>query len=126
MARILGVELPKHKRGEIGLMSIYGIGRSASGRVLRAANIPLDKKVGEWSDEETNLIRQVIEQGDYVVEGALRAEVRKAIKHHMDIGTYRGKRHRLRLPVNGQKTKNNARTRKGKRVTVANKKKVGK
>ena len=125
MVRILGVDLPSKKRGEIALTYIFGIGKSRANDVLKKANINKNKYVKEWVDEEINLIREIISKG-YKVEGDLRGEIRLNIKRLIDIGCYRGKRHRLGLPVRGQKTKNNARTRKGKRKTVANKKKVTK
>ena len=121
MARIQGVDLPKNKRGVIGLTYIYGIGRSFAKSILQQANISLDKKVEEWSDDEANKIRSIISE-KYTVEGELRAETKMSIKRLMDIGCYRGIRHRMGLPLRGQKTKNNSRTRKGKRKTVANKK----
>lgn len=125
MARIAGIDLPKNKRGEIGLTYIYGIGRSTAQRILTESGIDFNKKVQEWNDDELTKIRSFI--NDYIkVEGALRSEVQLNIKRLMDIGCYRGVRHRLGLPVRGQKTKNNCRTRKGKRKTVANKKKVTK
>ena len=125
MARIAGIDLPKNKRGVIGLTYIYGIGRSLSAQILAKAGISEDKKVSEWSDEEQNAIRNII--GDeYKVEGALRSEVQMNIKRLMDIGCYRGIRHRIGLPLRGQSTKNNARTRKGRKKTVANKKKATK
>jgi len=125
MARIAGVDLPKNKRGEIGLTYIYGIGRSTARKILDEAGIDYNKKVMDWNDEELTKIRIII--GDkYKVEGALRSEVQMNIKRLMDIGCYRGIRHRLGLPVRGQSTKNNARTRKGKKKTVANKKKATK
>jgi small subunit ribosomal protein S13 len=125
MARIAGIDLPKNKRGEIGLTYIFGIGRSTARKILTDAGIDFDKKVSEWNDDELNKIRTFI--GDKVkVEGALRSEVQLHIKRLMDIGSYRGIRHRVGLPVRGQTTKNNSRTRKGKRKTVANKKKVTK
>jgi small subunit ribosomal protein S13 len=125
MARISGIDLPKHKRGEIGLTYIYGIGRTTAQRILSEAGIDWNKKVEQWDDNELNKIRSII--NDQVkVEGALRSEVQLNIKRLMDIGSYRGIRHRVGLPVRGQKTKNNCRTRKGKRKTVANKKKVTK
>ena len=121
MARIRGVDLPKNKRGVIGLTYIYGIGPSFAKSILQEANISEDIKVQDWKDEQTNAIREII--GDrYTVEGELRAETRTNIKRLMDIGCYRGIRHRMGLPLRGQKTKNNSRTRKGKRKTVANKK----
>ncbi len=125
MARIAGVDIPDKKRGEISLTYIYGIGRSSSRYILKKAEVSFDKKTGEWSDEEANAIRNII-NNEYKVEGALKSEVQLSIKRLMDIGCYRGIRHRKGLPVRGQKTKNNARTRKGKRKTVANKKKVTK
>lgn len=125
MARIAGVDVPDHKRGEIALTYIYGIGRSTSQRILSDAGIDYDKKIGEWNDEEAGAVRTLISER-YKVEGALKSEVQLSIKRLMDIGCYRGLRHRKGLPVRGQKTKNNARTRKGKRKTVANKKKATK
>ncbi|HET6992632.1 MAG TPA: 30S ribosomal protein S13 [Bacteroidia bacterium] len=125
MARIAGIDLPKNKRGEVGLTYIFGVGRSTARKILTEAGIPFDTKVSEWNDDQLNKIRTLI--GDKVkVEGALRSEVQLHIKRLMDIGSYRGIRHRLGLPVRGQTTKNNSRTRKGKRKTVANKKKVTK
>ena len=121
MARIRGIDLPKNKRGVIGLTYIYGIGPSFSVSILDEANISHDIKVQEWTDDQANAIRAII--GDkYTVEGELRAETKLNIKRLMDIGCYRGIRHRVGLPLRGQKTKNNSRTRKGKRKTVANKK----
>lgn len=125
MARIAGIDIPKNKRGEIGLTYIYGIGRSTAQRILRTAGIDVNKKVQEWNDEEQNAIRTIIAD-EIKVEGALRTEVQTNIKRLMDIGCYRGIRHRLGLPLRGQSTKNNARTRKGKKKTVANKKKATK
>jgi small subunit ribosomal protein S13 len=125
MARISGIDLPKNKRGEVALTYIYGIGRSSAQKILNAAGVDWDKKVQEWSDEEQYKIRTIISE-NYKVEGELRSEVQMNIKRLMDIGSYRGIRHRLGLPVRGQSTKNNARTRKGKRKTVANKKKAPK
>jgi len=125
MARIAGIDLPKNKRGEIGLTYIYGIGRSTARRILSESGIDFDKKVSEWNDDELGKIRNYINDR-FKVEGALRSEIQLSIKRLMDIGTYRGTRHRSGLPVRGQTTKNNARTRKGKRKTVANKKKVTK
>lgn len=125
MARIAGVDIPDKKRGEISLTYIYGIGRSTAQKILSGAGISLDKKAGEWTDEESNAIRNAI-TNDVKVEGALRSEVQLNIKRLMDIGCYRGLRHRKGLPVRGQHTKNNSRTRKGKRKTVANKKKATK
>lgn len=125
MARISGIDLPKQKRGEIGLTYIYGIGRSTARRILGQAGVNLDKKVHEWNDTELSKIRKMINE-NIKVEGALRSEVQLSIKRLTDINCYRGIRHRLGLPVRGQKTKNNCRTRKGKRKTIANKKKVTK
>ena len=113
MARISGIDLPKNKRGEIGLTYIYGIGRSTAQRILNEAGISLDKKVSEWDDADLGKIREIIND-NIKVEGALRSEVQLNIKRLMDIGSYRGIRHRVGLPVRGQTTKNNARTRKGK------------
>jgi small subunit ribosomal protein S13 len=123
--RIAGVDIPDKKRGEIALTYIYGIGRSASKKILTKANISFDKKAGEWNDSEANAIRGIITE-EMTVEGQLRSEVQLAIKRLMDIGCYRGVRHRKGLPLRGQRTKNNSRTRKGKRKTVANKKKATK
>ena len=125
MARIAGIDLPRHKRGEIGLTYIYGIGRSTAQEILTNAKIDWSKKVGEWNDEELALVRQFINE-NLKVEGSLRSEVQLNIKRLMDIGCYRGVRHRAGLPLRGQRTKNNSRTRKGKRKTVANKKKATK
>ncbi|MFN8348416.1 MAG: 30S ribosomal protein S13 [Spirosomataceae bacterium] len=125
MARIAGVDIPDKKRGEISLTYIYGIGRSSARKILEKAGIDYDKKVTEWSDEEANAVRGII-NGEFNTEGALRSEVQLSIKRLMDIGCYRGLRHRKGLPVRGQRTKNNSRTRKGKRKTVANKKKATK
>lgn len=121
MARIAGIDLPKNKRGVIGLTYIYGIGASLSSKILAEAGISEDKKVSEWTDDEQNAIRNVISD-NHKVEGALRSEVQMNIKRLMDIGCYRGIRHRIGLPLRGQSTKNNARTRKGRKKTVANKK----
>ncbi|MBR4365965.1 MAG: 30S ribosomal protein S13 [Bacteroidaceae bacterium] len=123
--RIVGVDLPQNKRGEIALTYIYGIGRSSAGKILDKAGVDKDIKVKDWSDEQAGKIREVI-GADYKVEGDLRSEIQMNIKRLMDIGCYRGIRHRLGLPVRGQSTKNNARTRKGKKKTVANKKKATK
>ena len=123
MARIRGIDLPKNKRGIIGLTYIYGIGTSFAASILDKANVPHDIKVQDWNDEQTNAIRAVIAE-NYIVEGEMRAETKMNIKRLMDIGCYRGIRHRMGLPLRGQKTKNNSRTRKGKRKTVANKKKL--
>ena len=125
MARIAGVDLPNNKRGEIGLTYIYGIGRSSSSRILEKCGIDYDIKVGDWNDEQIALIRNLIND-EYKIEGELRSTVQMNIKRLMDIGCYRGIRHRVGLPVRGQSTKNNARTRKGKKKTVANKKKATK
>jgi len=125
MARIAGIDLPKNKRGEIGLTYIYGIGRSNAKKILVKAGIDFNKKVQDWNDEEQNKIRAIIND-DFKIEGALRSEMQMNIKRLMDIGCYRGIRHRLGLPVRGQTTKNNARTRKGRKKTVANKKKATK
>jgi len=125
MARISGIDLPKNKRGEIGLTYIYGIGRSTAQRILTEAGIDFDTKVQDWTDEQLNAIRGIIND-QIKVEGALRSEVQLNIKRLMDIGCYRGTRHRKGLPLRGQRTKNNSRTRKGKRKTVANKKKATK
>ena len=125
MARIAGVDIPNDKRGEIALTYIYGIGRSTAQKILTEAGIDWDKKVHDWNDEEQNKIRTIITD-TIKVEGELRSEVQMNIKRLMDIGTYRGIRHRIGLPLRGQKTKNNARTRKGRKKTVANKKKATK
>eukprot|EP01136_Pigoraptor_vietnamica_P033861 Opistho-1_new@97165 len=125
MARISGIDLPRNKRGEIGLTYIYGIGRATAQRILNTAGIDVNKKVQDWSDDELSAIRTMIND-EIKVEGALRSEVQLNIKRLMDIGCYRGLRHRKGLPVRGQRTKNNSRTRKGKRKTVANKKKATK
>ena len=125
MARIAGVDIPDNKRGVIGLTYIFGIGRSKAAMVLDQANVDQNKKVQDWTDDESNAIRTIISEG-IKVEGVLKSEVQLNIKRLMDIGAYRGLRHRKGLPVRGQKTKNNARTRKGKRKTVANKKKATK
>jgi len=125
MARIAGIDLPKNKRGEIGLTYIYGIGRSRAQEILTKANIDFDKKVNQWNDEEQAAIRTLINEG-IKVEGALRSETQMNIKRLLDIACYRGLRHRKGLPVRGQRTKTNSRTRKGKRKTVAGKKKAAK
>ena len=125
MARISGIDLPKNKRGEIGLTYIYGIGRSAAQKILTTAGVDFNKKVNEWNDDELTAIRTIIND-NFRVEGALRSETQLNIKRLMDIGSYRGIRHRSGLPVRGQRTKINTRTRNGKRKTVANKKKVTK
>ena len=121
--RIAGIDIPDNKRGEIALTYIYGLGRSASQRVLSEAGIDFNKKVSEWTEEESNKIRNNIST-NFKIEGDLKSEQRLNIKRLLDIGCYRGLRHRKGLPVRGQKTKNNSRTRKGKRKTVANKKKA--
>ena len=125
MARISGVDLPKNKRGEIGLTYIFGIGRSLANRILAEAEIDKNIKVQDWTDEQLGKIRAII-NAQFKVEGELRSTVQLSIKRLMDIGCYRGVRHRLGLPLRGQRTKNNARTRKGKKKTIANKKKVTK
>ncbi len=123
--RIVGVDLPQNKRGEIALTYIYGIGRSAANTILAKAGIDKDIKIKDWNDEQAAKVREII-GAEYKVEGDLRSEVQLNIKRLMDIGCYRGVRHRNGLPVRGQSTKNNARTRKGKKKTVANKKKATK
>jgi small subunit ribosomal protein S13 len=125
MARIAGVDIPDNKRGEIALTYIYGIGRRSAQAILTKVNVNWDKKAKECNDEESNAIRAAIAE-QFKIEGALKSEVQLSIKRLMDIGCYRGLRHRRGLPVRGQTTKNNARTRKGKRKTVANKKKATK
>jgi small subunit ribosomal protein S13 len=125
MARIVGVDLPKNKRGEVALTYVYGIGRSSARKILDKAGVSYDTKVKDWTDENINAIRSILNEG-YKVEGELRSSVQLSIKRLMDIGCYRGIRHRLGLPVRGQSTKNNARTRKGRKKTVANKKKATK
>ncbi|MDX5427843.1 MAG: 30S ribosomal protein S13 [Bacteroidota bacterium] len=125
MARIAGNDLPKNKRGEIGLTYIFGIGRSRAREILTEAGVDFDTKVQDWTDEQLTAIRSII-SNNYKVEGELRSETQLNIKRLMDIGSYRGIRHRLGLPLRGQRTKNNSRTRKGKRKTVANKKKATK
>lgn len=125
MARIAGIDLPKQKRGEIGLTYIFGIGRKTAQEILTEAGVDWDVKVQEWDDSQLTAIRTIIND-KIKVEGALRSEIQLNIKRMMDIGCYRGLRHRKGLPVRGQRTKNNCRTRKGKRKTVANKKKATK
>ncbi len=125
MARIAGVDLPKNKRGEVGLTYIFGVGRSSAQRILKEAGVDKDIKVSEWNDEQLGKIRAIL-NAEFKVEGELRSQVQMNIKRLMDIGCYRGIRHRAGLPVRGQKTKNNARTRKGKKKTIANKKKATK
>lgn len=123
--RIVGVDLPQNKRGEIALTYIFGIGRSSANRILEKAGVDRDIKVKDWTDDQAARIREII-SAEYKVEGDLRSEVQLNIKRLMDIGCYRGIRHRIGLPVRGQSTKNNARTRKGRKKTVANKKKATK
>ena len=123
MARIVGVDLPKNKRGEVGLTYIYGIGRSKAQKILDEAGIDRNILVKDWSDDQTTMIREIIND-NMKVEGELRSSVQLNIKRLMDIGSYRGIRHRVGMPVRGQSTKNNARTRKGRRKTIANKKKA--
>ncbi len=123
MARIAGVDIPDNKRGEIALTYIYGIGKTSAQNILTEAGVDWDKKVQDWNDDEGGKIRTIIRE-TYKVEGVLKGEVQLSIKRLLDIGCYRGLRHRRGLPVRGQHTKNNARTRKGKRKTVANKKKA--
>ena len=125
MARISGIDLPKNKRGEIGLTYIYGIGHSTARYILDTVGIDPNKKVHEWNDDELNAIRNVI-NNEFKVEGQLRSEVQMSIKRLLDIACYRGLRHRKGLPVRGQRTRTNSRTRKGKRKTVAGKKKAPK
>ncbi len=125
MARIAGVDIPDNKRGEISLTYIFGIGRSSAKSILEEAGVDVDKKVSDWTEEESGKIRSIISE-QYKVEGVLKSEVQLSIKRLMDIGCYRGLRHRKGLPLRGQRTKNNSRTRKGKRKTIANKKKATK
>ena len=125
MARIASVDIPKNKRGVVSLTYIFGIGPSRSKEILSKANVDFNKKVQDWTDKELTEIRKVV-SNDYVIEGELRSEVQLSIKRLMDIGCQRGIRHRLGLPLRGQKTKNNSRTRKGKKKTIANKKKATK
>jgi small subunit ribosomal protein S13 len=125
MARIAGVDIPDNKRGEISLTYIFGIGRKSAQKILSEAGIDWDKKAKEWNDEESNVVRSIIAER-FKIEGVLKSDIQLSIKRLMDIGCYRGLRHRKGLPVRGQTTKNNARTRKGKRKTVANKKKATK
>ena len=124
MARISGVDIPKQKRGVIALTYIYGIGKSRAQNILALAKVSEDTKVSDWTDDEPGRIREAV--GEFKIEGELRSELQLNIKRLMDIGSYRGIRHRSGLPLRGQRTKNNSRTRKGKRKTVANKKKVTK
>ncbi|HKK09211.1 MAG TPA: 30S ribosomal protein S13 [Bacteroidales bacterium] len=125
MARIAGVDLPNNKHGVISLTYIFGIGRSTAANILEKSGVAFDKKVQDWSDEEVKTIRNIINE-EFTVEGELRSEIQLNIKRLMDIGSYRGIRHRVGLPLRGQSTKNNARTRKGRKKTVANKKKATK
>jgi small subunit ribosomal protein S13 len=122
MARIAGIDIPKQKRGVVALTYIFGIGSSRAKDILEKAGVSDDKKVNEWNDDEIGKIREAV--GFFKIEGELRSEVQLSIKRLMDIGCYRGIRHRIGLPLRGQRTKNNSRTRKGKRKTVANKKKA--
>ena len=122
MARIAGVDIPDNKRGEISLTYIFGIGRRTAQYILTHSNVSWDKKVKDWNDDESNAIRTIIAE-KFKIEGALKSEIQLSVKRLMDIGCYRGQRHRRGLPVRGQHTKNNARTRKGKVMTVMNKKK---
>lgn len=125
MARIAGVDIPDNKRGEISLTYIFGIGRRSAQKILTESNVDWNKAVKDWNDDESNAVRAVIAE-KFKIEGVLKSEIQMSIKRLMDIGCYRGLRHRKGLPVRGQTTKNNARTRKGKRKTVANKKKATK
>jgi small subunit ribosomal protein S13 len=125
MARVSGVDIPDNKRGVISLTYIFGLGRSSSAKILEMAGVDADKKVSEWTDDEANSIRTVISE-NFKTEGVLKSEVQMSIKRLLDIGCYRGLRHRKGLPLRGQRTKNNSRTRKGKRKTIANKKKATK
>jgi small subunit ribosomal protein S13 len=125
MARIAGVDIPQQKRGEIALTYIFGLGRSSAQKILTEAGVEWNKKVQDWTEEEANSVRNIIGES-YKVEGVLKSSIQLNIKRLLDIGCYRGLRHRRGLPVRGQHTKNNARTRKGKRKTVANKKKAAK
>ena len=125
MARIAGVDIPDNKRGEIALTYIFGIGKSSAQKILAEAGVDVNKKVQDWSEDESGTIRTIISE-QFKVEGVLKSEIQLSIKRLLDIGCYRGLRHRKGLPVRGQKIKNNARTRKGKRKTVANKKKATK
>ena len=124
MARISGVDIPKQKRGEIALTYIFGIGKSRARNILEKAGVDVNKKVSDWNDDEIGRIRDAVSA--FTIEGELRSEIQTSIKRLMDIGSFRGIRHRIGLPLRGQRTKNNSRTRKGKRKTVANKKKVTK
>ena len=124
MARISGVDIPKQKRGEIALTYIFGVGKSRAQQILEKAGVDVNRKVSDWNDDEIGRIREAV--SEYTIEGELRSEIQLSIKRLMDIGSFRGIRHRIGLPLRGQRTKNNSRTRKGKRKTVANKKKVTK
>ncbi|MEC7568283.1 MAG: 30S ribosomal protein S13 [Bacteroidota bacterium] len=124
MARISGVDIPKQKRGEIALTYIFGIGKSRAQQILENAGVDVNKKVSDWNDDEIGRIRDAVSA--FTIEGELRSQIQMSIKRLMDIGSFRGIRHRIGLPLRGQRTKNNSRTRKGKRKTVANKKKVTK
>ncbi|MEE3020085.1 MAG: 30S ribosomal protein S13 [Bacteroidota bacterium] len=124
MARISGVDIPKQKRGEIALTYIFGIGKSRAKQILDKAGVDVNKKVSDWNDDEIGRIRDAVSA--FTIEGELRSQIQMSIKRLMDIGSFRGIRHRIGLPLRGQRTKNNSRTRKGKRKTVANKKKVTK
>ena len=124
MARISGVDIPKQKRGEIALTYIFGIGKSRAQQILERAGVDVNKKVSDWNDDEIGRIRDAVSA--FTIEGELRSQIQMSIKRLMDIGSFRGIRHRIGLPLRGQRTKNNSRTRKGKRKTVANKKKVTK
>ena len=124
MARISGVDIPKQKRGEIALTYIFGVGKSRAQQILEKAGVDVNKIVSDWNDDEIGRIREAVSA--YTIEGELRSEIQMSIKRLMDIGSFRGIRHRIGLPLRGQRTKNNSRTRKGKRKTVANKKKVTK
>ena len=124
MARISGVDIPKQKRGEIALTYIFGIGKSRAQQILEKAGVDVNKKVSDWNDDEIGRIRDAVSA--FTIEGELRSQIQISIKRLMDIGSFRGIRHRIGLPLRGQRTKNNSRTRKGKRKTVANKKKVTK
>ena len=124
MARISGVDIPKQKRGEIALTYIFGIGKSRAQQILKKAGVDVNKKVSDWNDDEIGRIRDAVSA--FTIEGELRSQIQMSIKRLMDIGSFRGIRHRIGLPLRGQRTKNNSRTRKGKRKTVANKKKVTK
>ena len=125
MARVLGVDIPDNKRGEVSLTYIFGIGKSSANKILETVQIDKNRRVSTWTDDELNLIRAAI-SGVYRIEGDLKSEIRLNIKRLIEISCYRGKRHQLGLPVRGQRTKTNARTRKGKPKTVANKKKATK